>query len=288
PLVAYRRRGPRRDLAVDPAAARAALVTCGGLCPGLNTVLRELVVGLQELYGVRHVLHAHRRLGGALRGAGPGQPPPPAVAGGRRGRLLSRQLLQGAQIRRPVQEPHRHAQEEVQGQEGQARLRLALLRPPRRPARSRAAQAQFFFFLGCCCYGGGGSPERRAHGPSAHQLPAAHPHAPPLLRGGKVEDAVAVAPAVGVVRLLRRVPAVRGGERQEAARGGARRRRRGQRRGEQRQPRAGSARAGASDPAARGGVRARGERQEGSGAPDGAGAPGLRPAAGGAARAVLH
>jgi 6-phosphofructokinase 1 len=55
PLVAYRRGGPRRDLAVDPAAARAALVTCGGLCPGLNTVLRELVVGLQELYGVRHV-----------------------------------------------------------------------------------------------------------------------------------------------------------------------------------------------------------------------------------------
>ena len=55
PLVAYRRAGPRRDLAVDPARARAALVTCGGLCPGLNTVLRELVVGLQELYGVRDV-----------------------------------------------------------------------------------------------------------------------------------------------------------------------------------------------------------------------------------------
>uniref|UniRef100_A0A0D9W622 Phosphofructokinase domain-containing protein n=1 Tax=Leersia perrieri TaxID=77586 RepID=A0A0D9W622_9ORYZ len=56
PLVAYRRAGPRRELAVDPArGARAALVTCGGLCPGLNTVLRELVVGLQELYGVRDV-----------------------------------------------------------------------------------------------------------------------------------------------------------------------------------------------------------------------------------------
>ena len=55
PLVAYRRAGPRGEIAVDPAAARAALVTCGGLCPGLNTVLRELVVGLHELYGVRHV-----------------------------------------------------------------------------------------------------------------------------------------------------------------------------------------------------------------------------------------
>jgi 6-phosphofructokinase 1 len=55
PLVAYRRAGPRGSLAVDPAGARAALVTCGGLCPGLNTVLRELVVGLHELYGVRDV-----------------------------------------------------------------------------------------------------------------------------------------------------------------------------------------------------------------------------------------
>lgn len=55
PLVAYRRAGPRQCLGVDPARARAALVTCGGLCPGLNTVLRELVVGLQELYGVRDV-----------------------------------------------------------------------------------------------------------------------------------------------------------------------------------------------------------------------------------------
>ncbi|CAO2035395.1 unnamed protein product [Urochloa humidicola] len=56
PLVAYRRAGPRGHIAVDdPARARAALVTCGGLCPGLNTVLRELVVGLHELYGVRDV-----------------------------------------------------------------------------------------------------------------------------------------------------------------------------------------------------------------------------------------
>jgi 6-phosphofructokinase 1 len=55
PLVAYHRAGPRECLGVDPARARAALVTCGGLCPGLNTVLRELVVGLQELYGVRDI-----------------------------------------------------------------------------------------------------------------------------------------------------------------------------------------------------------------------------------------
>ncbi|CAN1323391.1 ATP-dependent 6-phosphofructokinase 2 [Linum perenne] len=33
-------------------AVRAAIVTCGGLCPGMNTVIREVVFGLWELYGV--------------------------------------------------------------------------------------------------------------------------------------------------------------------------------------------------------------------------------------------
>jgi 6-phosphofructokinase len=31
-------------------------VTCGGLCPGLNTVIRELVCGLYHMYGVKKVL----------------------------------------------------------------------------------------------------------------------------------------------------------------------------------------------------------------------------------------
>ncbi|RLN34532.1 hypothetical protein C2845_PM03G01020 [Panicum miliaceum] len=43
------------DVAFDPSGVRAAIVTCGGLCPGTNTVVRELVVGLWELYGVRAV-----------------------------------------------------------------------------------------------------------------------------------------------------------------------------------------------------------------------------------------
>ncbi|CAL9088394.1 ATP-dependent 6-phosphofructokinase 2-like [Musa acuminata AAA Group] len=54
-LVAYHRAGPRRTIRFDPADVRAAIVTCGGLCPGMNTVIRELVVGLWELYGVRHI-----------------------------------------------------------------------------------------------------------------------------------------------------------------------------------------------------------------------------------------
>lgn len=35
---------------------QAAIVTCGGLCPGLNTVIRELVCGLYHMYGVKKIL----------------------------------------------------------------------------------------------------------------------------------------------------------------------------------------------------------------------------------------
>ncbi|XP_038881532.1 ATP-dependent 6-phosphofructokinase 2 isoform X2 [Benincasa hispida] len=53
--VAYHRAGPRRSVYFEPESVRAAIVTCGGLCPGMNTVIRELVVGLWELYGVRRI-----------------------------------------------------------------------------------------------------------------------------------------------------------------------------------------------------------------------------------------
>jgi len=52
---AYRSAGPRNNVFFNPSDVRAAIVTCGGLCPGLNTVIRELVVGLWDLYGVRHI-----------------------------------------------------------------------------------------------------------------------------------------------------------------------------------------------------------------------------------------
>lgn len=34
----------------------ACIVTCGGLCPGLNTVIREIVCGLYYMYGVKRVM----------------------------------------------------------------------------------------------------------------------------------------------------------------------------------------------------------------------------------------
>ncbi|KAG6388323.1 hypothetical protein SASPL_149748 [Salvia splendens] len=35
---------------------RACIVTCGGLCPGINTVIREIVCGLNSMYGVEEIL----------------------------------------------------------------------------------------------------------------------------------------------------------------------------------------------------------------------------------------
>ncbi|KAD3338009.1 hypothetical protein E3N88_33530 [Mikania micrantha] len=55
PHLAYHHAGPRKEILFDPKRVRAAIVTCGGLCPGLNTVIRELVIGLWELYGVREI-----------------------------------------------------------------------------------------------------------------------------------------------------------------------------------------------------------------------------------------
>jgi Phosphofructokinase len=49
---AYVRAGPRRLLHFDPAKVNAAIVTCGGLCPGLNNVIREIVNTLYQTYGI--------------------------------------------------------------------------------------------------------------------------------------------------------------------------------------------------------------------------------------------
>jgi len=48
--------GPREKLFFDPKKVRAGIVTCGGLCPGLNNVIRSLVLQLYHGYGVREIL----------------------------------------------------------------------------------------------------------------------------------------------------------------------------------------------------------------------------------------
>jgi 6-phosphofructokinase 1 len=48
--------GPRAKLFFDPRRTRASIVTCGGLCPGLNDVIRSLFLELHHAYGVKEVL----------------------------------------------------------------------------------------------------------------------------------------------------------------------------------------------------------------------------------------
>ncbi len=48
--------GPRAKLFFEPAKVRAGIVTCGGLCPGINNVIRSLFLELHHAYGVREIL----------------------------------------------------------------------------------------------------------------------------------------------------------------------------------------------------------------------------------------
>ncbi|MDD5185241.1 MAG: ATP-dependent 6-phosphofructokinase, partial [Paludibacter sp.] len=48
--------GPHKQLYFDPSKTKAAIVTCGGLCPGLNDVIRSLVNELHYRYKVKKVI----------------------------------------------------------------------------------------------------------------------------------------------------------------------------------------------------------------------------------------
>src|SRR5207342_1838793 len=51
-LPGFEPAGPRRKIFFDPSKTRAGVVTCGGLCPGFNDVIRAIVMELHFLYGV--------------------------------------------------------------------------------------------------------------------------------------------------------------------------------------------------------------------------------------------
>jgi 6-phosphofructokinase 1 len=56
PGLLFELAGARKYLFFDPAETRAAIVTCGGLCPGLNDVIRSLFFEMHHAYGVKEVL----------------------------------------------------------------------------------------------------------------------------------------------------------------------------------------------------------------------------------------
>ncbi|HEY8515843.1 MAG TPA: ATP-dependent 6-phosphofructokinase [Candidatus Binatia bacterium] len=48
--------GPRERIAFDPKELVCGVVTCGGLCPGLNNVVRAIVLSATYAYGVKQIL----------------------------------------------------------------------------------------------------------------------------------------------------------------------------------------------------------------------------------------
>lgn len=55
-VEAYPRAGARSVCHFNPSRVKAAIVTCGGLCPGLNNVIREIVHTLSYTYGCSEII----------------------------------------------------------------------------------------------------------------------------------------------------------------------------------------------------------------------------------------
>ncbi len=55
-IPAFERAGPREKIFFDPENVGAGIVTCGGLCPGLNDVIRTVTLSLAWQYGVKRIV----------------------------------------------------------------------------------------------------------------------------------------------------------------------------------------------------------------------------------------
>jgi 6-phosphofructokinase 1 len=55
PALLLERAGPRGEIFFDPAKTCAGIVSCGGLCPGINNVIRSMVLELFHKYGVKRI-----------------------------------------------------------------------------------------------------------------------------------------------------------------------------------------------------------------------------------------
>ena len=53
--LSFEKAGPREKIFFNPEDTRAAIVSCGGLCPGINDVIRGLVMNLHYQYHVKSI-----------------------------------------------------------------------------------------------------------------------------------------------------------------------------------------------------------------------------------------
>ena len=56
PDESYEQAGPREKIFFDPHKTRSAIVTCGGLCPGINDVIRSIVMESHYRYGASRII----------------------------------------------------------------------------------------------------------------------------------------------------------------------------------------------------------------------------------------
>ena len=54
-IIGFEMAGPRSHIYFDPSKVRCGIVTCGGICPGLNDVIRAIVLSLHFHYNISDV-----------------------------------------------------------------------------------------------------------------------------------------------------------------------------------------------------------------------------------------
>lgn len=62
----FEKAGPREKIYFDPSKTKCAIVTCGGICPGINDVIRAVVMEAHYKYGIRTVLGIRNGLRGFI------------------------------------------------------------------------------------------------------------------------------------------------------------------------------------------------------------------------------
>ncbi|MCD4718421.1 MAG: ATP-dependent 6-phosphofructokinase [Desulfobacula sp.] len=65
-IISFDQAGPREKIYFDPSKLKCAIVTCGGLCPGLNDIIRSMVLELHHIYNVKTIYGIRHGLQGFI------------------------------------------------------------------------------------------------------------------------------------------------------------------------------------------------------------------------------
>jgi len=65
-LPSFEQTGPREKIYFDPSKLKCAIATCGGLCPGLNDIIRSIVLELYHIYHVKNIYGIRHGLQGFI------------------------------------------------------------------------------------------------------------------------------------------------------------------------------------------------------------------------------